>query len=225
MMVAVIVLSAFTFLPGSSTKGDITFEETELVNVDIKPKQLSVKPPVRQSVVNPVSAGKFLSRIIIVDKTESADVLQNIEELAIGSNTNIVLNGTGPQIIMPAADGNDAGPAVAIVEAVDKITPLETAEVMPEYPGGLEALRKFLVRNLNNPRDMEDGELVSVKIKFVVGFDGKLKGFELLQDGGNEFNEEVIRVLKKMPAWIPGKSRGQNVSVYYAIPVKFVGQG
>jgi periplasmic protein TonB len=69
---------------------------------------------------------------------------------------------------------------------------------------------------------LEDGEMVSVRIKFVVGYDGKLKGFTTVQDGGEEFNKEVVRVLKKMPEWIPGKTRGQNVSVYYVIPVKFV---
>jgi periplasmic protein TonB len=69
---------------------------------------------------------------------------------------------------------------------------------------------------------MEEGETVSVKIRFVVGYDGKLKSFVTAQDGGDEFNTEVIRVLKKMPDWVPGKSNGQNVSVYFTIPVKFV---
>ena len=54
--------------------------------------------------------------------------------------------------------------------------------------------------------------------------DGKLKGFEVIEDGGAVFNKEVIRVLKKMPQWIPGKAEGENVSVYYTIPVKFVSQ-
>ena len=41
-------------------------------------------------------------------------------------------------------------------------------------------------------------------------------------DGGEAFNKEVVRVLKKMPDWIPGKAKGENVPVYYTIPVKFV---
>ncbi len=98
---------------------------------------------------------------------------------------------------------------------------MATAEVMPAYPGGMEALRKFLQRNLQNPEDLEAGQVVAVKIKFVVGYDGKLKSFEIIEDGGKPFNNEVIRVLKKMPMWTPGKSNGENVSVYYSIPVKF----
>ena len=93
---------------------------------------------------------------------------------------------------------------------------------MPSYPGGMDALKRFLQKNLTNPRDLEEGEMVSVKIRFVVGYDGKLKSFTTVQDGGEEFNKEVVRVLKKMPEWVPGKTKGQNVSVYYVIPVKFV---
>lgn len=93
---------------------------------------------------------------------------------------------------------------------------------MPSYPGGMNALRKFLVRNLENPKDMKEGEVANVKLKFMVGYNGELQSFETLQDGGNEFNREVMRVLKKMPNWAPGKSKGQNVSVFYTIPIKFI---
>ena len=89
---------------------------------------------------------------------------------------------------------------------------------------GQVALKNFLERNLHNPKEMEEGEAVSVKINFVVGYDGKLQSFVTIEDGGEEFNKEVVRVLKKMPDWIPGKSKGQNVSVYYTIPVKFIAE-
>jgi len=98
--------------------------------------------------------------------------------------------------------------------------PLFTAEQMPEYPGGIAALRKFLKNNLQSP-DVDLSENIIVKIRFVVGFDGHLKGFEIVENGGEAFNNEVIRVLKKMPQWIPGKSQGQNVSVYFTLPVIF----
>lgn len=93
---------------------------------------------------------------------------------------------------------------------------------MPSYPGGMSALRKFLERNLKNPRDMEEGEVANVKVKFVVGYNGELQSFETFQNGGDEFNRKVMRVLKKMPNWVPGKSKGQNVSVFYTIPIKFI---
>ena len=97
--------------------------------------------------------------------------------------------------------------------------------MMPSFPGGMPALRKFLEKQLSNPRDLEEEEVISVQVRFVVGYDGKLKDITILKDGGDEFNKEVIRVVKKMPEWIPGKAKGQEVSVYYTIPVKFISAG
>ena len=67
---------------------------------------------------------------------------------------------------------------------------------------------------------MNSGESVTVKARFVVGYDGKLQGFRIIQDG-EMYSIKVMQVLKKMPDWVPGKAKGENVSVYYTIPVKF----
>lgn len=108
------------------------------------------------------------------------------------------------------------------VALVDINTPLPVAEQMPAYPGGLKALRKFLENNLESPRPLDEGEKINVQVKFIVGYDGNLKSFELVKDGGAVFNKEVMRVLKLMPKWIPGKNAGKNVSVYFSLPVSFV---
>ncbi len=114
--------------------------------------------------------------------------------------------------------------AIAALPIPDVSTPMSDPDVMPEFPGGMTALTKFLERNLTNPRDLDLGERITVRAKFVVGFDGKLKAFNVIEDGGSLFNNEVMRVLKKMPTWIPGKANGRNVSVYYTIPVKFINE-
>lgn len=119
-------------------------------------------------------------------------------------------------------DGGDVKPPV--IDVPDPSIPIANPDKFPAYPGGDAALRKFLERHLTNPRDMEEGEEITVQVRFVVGQDGKLKSFEVVKDGGEEFNKEVVRVLKKMPEWEPGKSNGRDVAVYRTIPVKFIPQ-
>jgi protein TonB len=102
--------------------------------------------------------------------------------------------------------------------------PVDVADIMPQYPGGIKALLDFLKKNLHSPEDVEEGDEVSVKIKFVVNYNGKLESFDVIKSGGVDFDNEVLRVLKKMPLWIPGKSNGENVSVYYVVPVKFTSE-
>lgn len=93
----------------------------------------------------------------------------------------------------------------------------------PAFPGGQEALKQFLARNLNTPEDLQSGERKVVKIKFKVDSDGSVTTFEIITSGGNEFDREVVRVCKKMPRWKPAVQNGTNVPVSYVLPVTFIG--
>jgi TonB family protein len=102
----------------------------------------------------------------------------------------------------------------------DKLTPGNVAEIMPQYPGGIGTLLSFPKKYIHAPKSAE-GEDVTVKIEFMVNYDGSLENFTVVQSGGEIFDNEVLRVLKKMPLWIPGQSKGKKVAVYYTVPVKF----
>lgn len=116
-----------------------------------------------------------------------------------------------------------SGEAVVPVRQVDRDAPTDAPDVMPQYPGGVAALLAFLKANLVAPEGVNAGEDVSVRVKFVVNYNGKLQGFDILQSGGRAFDDEVLGLLKKMPLWIPGRSNGENVSVYFVVPVRFTG--
>ncbi len=194
-------------------------------------EQLPPTPPVPPKVEIPkpketvkAPSQKYVENIVITkDEKNTTKLAKNLDSVAISAFTQ---DGDKKEQLLvkgPEAGKETTREEPVAVAGVDKLTPMAVAEVMPAFPGGMEGLRKFLQKNLRNPEEMEPGELVSVKIKFVVGYDGRLQSFETIQDGGSVFNNEVMRVLKKMPAWIPGKSKGENVSVYYTIPVKFTG--
>ena len=118
---------------------------------------------------------------------------------------------------------NTGGEPVVPVKPIDRNAPTDAADVMPQYPGGVAALLEFLKANLQAPEELSAGEDVSVTVQFVVNYNGKLQGFDILQSGGRAFDDAVLKVLKKMPLWIPGRSNGENVSVYFVVPVRFTG--
>jgi protein TonB len=227
----VLVLCAFRFLPEKEelvTK-EVVIPGPELGKLPEKQKQKEPEPAKKEPVAKqkPAPSQIFVSNIKVVDaKKDSTTKLVDITNVAIGSVTNTTVNpGTTP-VVVPVTEpgtGTVSTPVVPAEPPFNPAQPISDPEVAPSFPGGMDALRKFLERNLTNPRDLEEGENISVKVRFVVGYDGKLQGFETVQDGGAEFNKEVVRVLKKMPEWVPGKTRGgKNVAVYYTIPVKFV---
>lgn len=226
LLIAIASLAAsFTKKKQGSGRLDIT---TEMYNIPAAPKndipkeQEPEKPKPREQ--NLVKTQKHTTPVITNNPDEADKLPDDLEHSAIGTQN---IEGTEKPIVqaVPVEKPTPVADPAPAEKPVDVVTPMETAEVAPAFPGGMSELYRFLQKNLSNPEDLEEGQMISVKIKFIVGYNGELKGFEVVQDGGRAFNDEVIRVLRKMPKWIPGKTKGQNVSVYYTLPVRFVAAG
>ena len=99
----------------------------------------------------------------------------------------------------------------------------ELTQREPEFPGGTKAWLAFLTRILQVPSELEAGEKKTVLMRFLVSADGEVTAFEEFQSGGRNYDNEVIRVLKKMPRWKPAIQNGQPVSRSFTQPVRFLG--
>ena len=93
---------------------------------------------------------------------------------------------------------------------------------MPEFPGGELALRDFIVHNCKYPADaMKDSIQGKVFVTFVVKQDGTVGDAKIARGVHPSLDNEAIRVVNSLPAWKPGKVKGEVVSVSYTVPVKF----
>lgn len=93
---------------------------------------------------------------------------------------------------------------------------------MPEYPGGDDAMLKFLSQNIIYPQiAKETGITGTVYSRFVVEKDGSVSDVNVLKGIGGGCDEEVVRVVKLMPKWSPGLQEGKKVRVQFNLPVKF----
>lgn len=92
----------------------------------------------------------------------------------------------------------------------------------PEFPGGMEALYKYLAQNIKYPQLARDNNITGrVYVTFVVEKDGSIANPKVLRDIGGGCGQEAIRVVKSMPKWTPGKQRGKAVRVQFNLPVNF----
>ena len=95
-------------------------------------------------------------------------------------------------------------------------------ESMPAFPGGDEALFKYLNDNIKYPViAQESGIQGRVICQFVVNRDGSIVDIEVVRSVDKSLDAEAIRVIKNMPRWTPGKQRGKTVRVKYTLPVNF----
>ncbi len=92
----------------------------------------------------------------------------------------------------------------------------------PEFPGGMDALYKYLAENIKYPQLARDNGITGkVYVTFVVERDGSIANPRILRDIGGGCGAEAIRVVKSMPKWTPGKQRGKAVRVQFNLPVNF----
>ncbi len=97
-----------------------------------------------------------------------------------------------------------------------------TIDVMPQFPGGDQARMKFLSTNLRYPEAAVEKEIEgTVVVQFVVTRTGEIDRINIKRSPSPVLSEEAIRVVKKMPKWIPGENKGKKVDCYFSLPITF----
>ncbi|MBR4267660.1 MAG: energy transducer TonB [Bacteroidales bacterium] len=95
-------------------------------------------------------------------------------------------------------------------------------EIMPEFPGGEIAVRKFIAEHIRYPKLAMDNDIQgTVFVRFVIDESGKVTNVEILRGVDPLLDEEAVRVVKSLPDWKPGIQRGKNVPIYHTVPVRF----
>ncbi|TNE78216.1 MAG: energy transducer TonB [Bacteroidetes bacterium] len=98
----------------------------------------------------------------------------------------------------------------------------DTADIMPQFPGGQDSMFKFIFSRVEYPmKAKEDGISGRVLAEFVVSETGQLENIRIVKSVSPECDAEVIRIIKLMPNWIPGKIEDKPVSVKVSFPFRF----
>lgn len=102
--------------------------------------------------------------------------------------------------------------------------PFEEGEVdkMPEYPGGVSALLKFIAENTQYPEQAKAEKIQGrVIVKFVITKDGDVSDITVLKSVHPLLDAEATRVVSLLPKWQPGTKGGKSVDVWFTVPITF----
>ncbi|MGE7774437.1 M56 family metallopeptidase [Chitinophaga sp. NPDC101104] len=93
----------------------------------------------------------------------------------------------------------------------------------PVFPGGDEALNKYLSSQIKYPDEAaEKGVEGTIFVKFIVREDGSITDVTTVGNKkGAGLEEESIRVVKGMPKWNPGVQNGRKVDVEFNLPIRY----
>lgn len=109
------------------------------------------------------------------------------------------------------------------VEQINEIDDIfMIVENPPTFKGGDDARIKYLVENIEYPEAArQDSASGTVYISFIIEKNGEVSSPKLVRSPHPALGAEAMRVIENMPAWNPGKQRGQAVRVQFTMPIKF----
>ena len=95
-------------------------------------------------------------------------------------------------------------------------------EEMPSFPGGMEALNKYITDNLKYPGEAVTNNITGqVLVSFIVSVSGKIKDVKITKTLHPLLDIEAVRIISNMPDWKPGMQAGKRVPVDMQIPINF----
>ena len=121
-----------------------------------------------------------------------------------------------------AVSPNNAASTEQRIRTTDSLI-FVVVERMPEFPGGQQAMMRFIAESIKYPViAQENGVQGRAICKFIIEKDGRVNDVVIVRSTGDAaLDEEAIRVIASMPAWIPGMQKGKPVRVTYTMPINF----
>lgn len=209
------------------TRKNIAVEVISLTKIE-PPVEAPVTPPPPPGNTPPPPARSSIRvtpPVITVD--DLVDVVDEVPRMdSIGNKSIGLANTIGDDVNgveSPFENGLPGGNNVIESSVPEEEMIFTVVEILPSFPGGEEALSKFLRKHVRYPHlAQETGIEGKVFVQFVVNAEGKVSEVQAVgAHKGGGLEEEATRVVQLMPDWKPGKQSGRAVSVRYVLPISF----
>ncbi len=206
LLIGFVTVLALLFVGFEWSERDIKIDTSEAIaDVVFEEEIIPITQPEQKPPPPPPEAPKAAEILKIVD--DKADV----EETDIASSEEV-----GEKVEVKFV------PPVIEEEEPQEEEIFQVVEHMPEFPGGMAALMKFLGKNIKYPTiAQENGTQGRVIVQFVVNKDGSIVDPVVVRSVDPYLDKEALRVIKSMPKWKPGQQLGKKVRVKYTVPVTF----
>ena len=169
------------------------------------------------------TATQALTELAIVDVVDKDKEMKDQDEIledtrALGSTDKEGIEDLNKSAVITEVVEEKPAPVVKEEGPVN----MAMVEQKPQFQGGDAEMYKWLGNNINYPpAAAEEGVSGKVTVQFIVEKDGSITNVSVVRGKHPALDAEAVRVVKKMPKWIPGRNNGAPVRVTYMLPVTF----
>lgn len=209
ILIGLVVALGIMFIAFEWSQKDVVVYE-DAIQSTVSEDEEMIEVTFREETPPPPAPEPPAPETVLSDVIEIADNSEDVETVDFSAEDD-----ANQRIVVQA-------PVAAPVEEEEEQQIFVVVEKMPEFPGGEDAMRRYLARNIRYPLiAQENGIQGRVICQFVVNADGKIVDVQVVRGVEASLDEEAVRVIKSMPAWTPGKQGGKSVRVKYTLPIRF----
>ncbi|NEQ49146.1 MAG: energy transducer TonB [Leptolyngbya sp. SIO3F4] len=179
-----------------------------------------------------LAAGAFLlSGCGPTESSETPTPIDTLETVSLDTTTDSTTVSPEPENTEPEVPELDSmdltleGDIMLIGDTAHKHTgPYSYVEHMPEFKGGMDSLMAYVRENLKYPEWEKSNDIQGVVyVRFVVDKEGYVRDPKIIRsvNEATNFDREVLRVVREMPDWNPGRHQGEHVDVFFYLPIRF----
>lgn len=150
--------------------------------------------------------------------------LELVDSFTINNNMNMAgtMTTTNNQVSIDEGWGDPNGEIDLGISGPPIGTVVDVPEIEPSFVGGGAAMMAWMQNEIEYPQlCAEMGIGGRIYVQFVVNTDGSICQVKNMSKEHKDLTTEAIRVVKKMPKWIPGEQAGKKVRVRFTIPIDF----
>lgn len=137
------------------------------------------------------------------------------EEIKEKENTNEIVKTT--VVVTPPDIKIDSSPVIIVKEEI-----IEFPDVEAGFPGGFIEMSKWINKNIVYPEiSLEMMDQGKVYISFVVEKDGTITDIKIDRSISKELDKEAKRIVRLMPKWVAGETKGEKVRTRCSLPINF----
>ncbi|MGI9192714.1 MAG: energy transducer TonB family protein, partial [Chitinophagaceae bacterium] len=96
-------------------------------------------------------------------------------------------------------------------------------EIQVRFPGGEDSLKQYIHNNLVIPPYVLENNMAIrafYEIKFAV--DGRVMDVKIVRSSGDrESDMEGVKLIRRMPNWLPAQYHGERIPATYILPITF----
>lgn len=159
---------------------------------------------------------------IVVDKDVKPEDVphtqDDMDQARLGSLDKLGAIDDGAPLPRPSGDGVEKGIIETPKKNDNSDSTFRKVEIESGFNGGMEAWKRFLIKNFHPEQAIEQGIAGTVVVEFIVDREGNVSDVQAIS-GPEELRGEAVRVIKKSSHWNPAIQNGRQVKSYKRQPI------